>query len=812
MSTRHGFLQDVRYGLRSLARARGFSAMAVAVLAIGIGANATIFSVANAFLLRPLPVVEPETLIRVYSNRYSTTGYGSYVEYRDGNATLSGLAGFQMRSLSARVDRETEHVFGEVVSGNYFPTTGVAPAGGRLLTPADDREGAPPVAVLSHAFWTRRFGASPDAIGRTVALNDHPFTIVGVAPDGFRGLLAPLAGDFWVPLATDALLREALDPATRRETMALHLIGRLKPGTSPTQAQVELDTIGRRLRAASGQSDHEPAITVYRATTLSPEFSTPVTVFALVLMTAVTLLLLVVCVNVANLVLARATSRSAELAIRQSLGASRGQVVRQLLTESLLLSMAGGVAGLVVAFWSTRLLMSVPLPIPVPIALDLSIDARVVVFTMLVAIVATLASGVAPALTASRVDLVSVLKSAGSRAPRHGRLRRVFLIAQVSMSVLLLIAAGLLVRSVVSARSIGLGFDTAHVLTASIDLETRGYTKAQGVQFLDALVQRLEAASNVVAANVVDMVPVTLSNRTGHVLRDGDPELPPDQRPPNVYENAVGPGHFRTLQIELVAGRDFANTDDERGPAVAIVNETLARRFWPKDRAVGQRVRLFSDVADARRVIEIVGVVRDSTYIAVGESPRASMYRPLAQAYTPHVTLLVRGAGALPPLSVIQSSVTAGDPGLAAFNVTTLGEATAASLLPAQAARTLLVVLGIFSLILSSLGIYGVLSFIVGSRTSEIGLRLALGAAPRAVAGLVVRQAMTWVACGIAIGLALAVALTRFLDAFLFGISPTDAWTFAGVVLLFLFVACTAALLPAVQASRLDPLSALRTP
>ena len=803
--------QDVRYGIRTLGRTPGFTAVAVAVLALGIAANATVFTLANAFFLRPLPVSDTDTLIRVCSNRYSTTSQRSMLEYRRRTSTLSGLAGFQLRSLGLRVDGEIEHSFGEIVSGEYFTMLGVTAARGRLFGPDDDRPDAAPVAVLSHAFWTRRFGASPDAIGRTIALNGATFTVVGVASPDFTGLMSPLRGDLWVPLSADALLRPALDPAARMDSLTLHLIGRLKPGVDRVAAQADLDTIGRQLRAAAGQDgERGQAVTVYAATTLHPEIAPPVAIFTGILMAAVALVLLIVCVNVANLVLARAAGRGAELAIRQSLGAARGRLIRQLLTENLLLSGAGAALGLALAFWLTRLAMSVRLPAPVPIALDLTVDIRVMAFTALVAIAATLAFGIVPALAVSRVDLVSALKGTQD-GRRHGWLRTAFLVAQVSMSVLLLITAGLFIRDFRNTQSLDLGFETARVQTASIDLETRGYTEARGRELVRALVERLEAAPGVVAASVLDIVPVTLSNRVATVLRDGDPDPVPGQEPvvPMVYMNTVGPGHFKTLEIGMVAGRDFTYYDGPGSTPVAIVNETLARRFWPGRDAIGQRLRPMGSGMTA--TMEVVGVVRDSKYVTANEAPRPFMYRPFAQEYTSQVTLLVRAAGApSSTLPTIAGVVRGLDPGLVVFNASSLTDATALSLLPTRVAGNLLGALGVMALVLAALGIYGVLSVVVQSRTREIGVRVALGATPQSVAGMVVRQAMTWTAAGMVLGLGLAIGVTRFLAALLFGISPTDPWVFGGVILLLSLVAFTAALVPALRASRLNPIAALR--
>jgi predicted permease len=807
-------LHDLRYGLRTLIRTPGFTVMAVIVLSLGIGVNATVFSLANELFLRPLSVAAPDTLVRVYSNRWSNVRYRTYLDLRDRNGSLQSLAAFQLQSFGLRIDADVEPVFGEIVSGEYFPMLGVAPARGRLIAPSDDRPGQPPVVVLSHAFWTRRFGSAADAVGRTIDLNGQPFTIVGVTRPDFTGVLAPLRGALWVPLSSDSLLRPALDQDTRLDSSSFHLIGRLKPGVAQGQAQADLDGIGRQLRSAQGDTSEGPAVTVYGATMLHPEISGPVSAFTAVLAAVVALVLLIVCVNVANLVLARAANRDMELAVRQSLGAGRGRLIRQLLTENLLLSIGGAAGGLAIAYWGTRAVAVAQLPAPVPLALTPAIDWRVLAYTTLVAVAATLAFGVAPAIGASRIDLVRALKGIGADGPKHGRLRSAFLVSQVALSVLLLVAAGLFIRSFRHAQSLDVGFDVRNVITASVDLETRGYSESRGLDFVRRLIERLEASPGIVAANALDIVPVTLSNTATYMLRDTDADPPPNQPSPTplVNGNAIGPGHFRTLQIDLLAGRDFSYADGPGPAGVAIVNETLARRFWPGESALGKRLRPLGSTNPVRDSVEVVGVVRDSTYVTVGEDPRPFLYRPLAQVYTPRVTLLVRSTlGTESALATIRAELRALDPGLPLFNANTLADATAISLLPARVAGTLLAVLGALALALAALGIYGVLAYLVRARTREIGVRVAIGAPPRAVAAMVVRQAITWTAVGAAIGVLLALGLTRFLASFLYGIDPLDPLTFAGVLLVLGIVACVASAVPAVRASRLDPLVALRT-
>jgi predicted permease len=807
-------VQDVRYGMRTLGRTPGFTAIAVLVLALGIGVNATVFTVTNAYLLRLLPVPDASRVVRAYSNNFSNTGLRRYEALRDGNSTLEGLAAFQMLSAGYRLDREVEHTYGQLVSGNYFPLMRVKAGHGRVIDESDDRAAAAPVTVLSHRFWQSRFAGSRDVVGRTIALNDHTFTIVGVAEPGFTGAMSPLVPDFWVPLSADAVLRPSMDAAARAESMSVHMLGRLKPDASRVSAESDLDTIGRRLRVAAGDTDNtDRAVSVYPAMMLNPEIAIGVGIFAGVLTIIVGLVLMIVCVNVANLVLARAASRGIELAIRQSMGAGRGRLVRQLLTENLLLSCAGAAGGAAIAYALTQTLARAiaQTPMPFPIELDLSMDWRVLAFLMVVVAGATLTFGAVPALGAAKLDLVGVLKGVAGLDRRHGRARTGFLIAQVSLSVLLLVTSGLFILALRSAQTMDTGFDGRQVMTASIDLEARGYTPERGQEFLRILTERLNASPGIVSSNVVDMLPLTLSNRANYLLRDGDVVSPDTRRSPMpiVYQNGVGPGHFKTLQIDLVAGRDFTFQDTSAAPRVAIVNEALARRFWPGRSAIGQRLRPSGHDGES---IEVVGVARDSKYVTVGEEDqRPFLYQPLAQAYAPQPAILVRAAGE--PGSVVptlRQVVREMDPGLPVFNLTPMDEATAISLLPARVAGGLLTALGALALALSALGTFGVLSFLVRSRARELAIRLAIGATPRAIARMVVGQALAWTGVGTAIGLAMAFGLTRFLASFLYGVNPSDPVTFAGVALLIALVACAAAAIPARRASRQDPLATLR--
>ena len=803
------FVQDARYGARTLVRTPGSTAITIAILSFGIGVLATVFTVVNAYFLKRLPAADAARVVRVYSNRYANTSQTLYQELRDRNSTLDGLAAFQMISAGMRLERETEHGFGTIVSGNYFSLLGIGPARGRLLVPADDAVGAPPVVALSHRFWVNRFGAS-DVVGRTLFLNDKPFTIIGVVQAGYDGAMAPLVGEFWVPLGADAMLRPALTAEQRRNSLSIHMLGRLKPGIDRASTAANLDTIGRQVRAAQGGPDRGTAVSIYPATMLHPEIARPVAAFLGVLMVVSVLVLLIVCVNVANVVLARSAARQVELAIRQAIGAGRGRLVRQLLTESLLISAAGAAGGLALAFWLTRLVASASIPAPVPLALHLPVDLRVVIFLACMVVATTMGFGAAPALFASRVDLLPVIKGVAGFDRRHSRTRAGFLIAQVSMSVLLLVAAGLFIRAMRSAQSVDTGLDIGPVLTANVDLEARGYDEDRGREFVRELVERLEASPGVVAANVLEILPLTISNNEMPFIRDGDAQPTADQPSPypNVFLNSVGPGHFRTVGIGMIGGRDFTHRDTVNGPRVGIANQTLAAQFWPGKTAIGQRIR---PAGDNEHVIEIVGVVRDSQYVTVGEDPRPFLYVPFAQSYSSRPAILVRAAG---PAGSVTGTLTRVvremDSGLPVFNIDPMEHAVSISLLPARLAGWLLASLGVLALVLSALGTYGVLSFLVRSRSKELAIRLAIGASPRQLGFMVIRQSLAWTGVGAAVGIALALAVTRLVASFLYGVNPRDPLTFGLVAALIGAVACAAAFVPARRASQQDPLVTLR--
>jgi predicted permease len=797
------FLADVRYGARVLLRSPGFTFVAVAALAIGIGANLTIFGFAKELLLSPpRGVADADRVVRAFTNRFSNTGFAEYEAYRDRNHTFVALAAFRAETMGLRTEGAPEQIFGLAVSGNYFNALGVPAAIGRPLLPADDRPDAPGVVVISDRFWRLKWASNPDVLGQVLTLNGRPATVVGVAPIAFTGTMAPLVPDVFTPI-TQSHRGVA--------TSSVQMIGRLRPGVPIGEAQADLTTLAAQLVEGAAQ-DRKPMLTVYAARTLGPEIAVPAAVFAGALLAVVGLVLLLACVNIANLLLSRSAARTREIGIRAALGASRGRLVRQLLTESLLLSAAGGAGAAILAIAAARPIAAAAgaLPSPAPLALAFVVDWRLTAAAIGLSVLTTVAFGLVPALQSSKHDVLPALKDgAGTAGPKQSRLRGVFLTTQVAMSTLLLVVAALFVRGLVRAHTLDRGLVTGGVLAASIDLESSGYAPDRGALVYQQLRERLEETPGIAAANIVDLVPLTLSNRANQMVTEG----PLRGKSPLVYSNRVSPGHFRTLGIPLLSGRDFDARDRAQAAGVAIVNETIARLFWPGENPVGKRLR----ERTGREVegglgpwLEVVGVARDSKYVTVGEDPKPFMYRPIAQDYTAAAVVLVKARGVVDVLPAVRSAVAALDPNLPIFNIMTLDAATSISLLPVKVAAAVAGTLGILALVLGAIGLYGVMSYLVRQRTREIGIRMALGAQSGAVIDLVTRHGMRWTAIGLVLGLAASLAVAKLIEGFLYGIGPADPTAFIGIALLLSGTAYAACYIPAKRASRLDPLMALR--
>jgi predicted permease len=790
------WLDDLRHGARRLKRSPGFTVVAVATLAIGIGANVTIFGFASALLMAPLPVREPETLVRVFANRDSNVAPATLAAARERNRTLSGLAGFMVAPIALRTDGDAEPAFAMTVSGDYFGVLGVNAARGRLLAPADDDAGASGAVVLSDRFWRQRFGADASVVGRTVTINGATHVVVGVTPATFTGTMMPLSPDLWIPIH---------GPARMRERSVL-TIGRLRPGTTLAEAQADMATIFGGL-ADAGRPPRGPVASVYPARVLAPEIQTSVQVFLGLLLALTGLTLLVTCVNLSSFQLTRAFTRAHEIGVRVALGAHRRHLLRLLLSESLLLATAGGLAAASAALLIGKSLARLPLPTPVPVALGFAFDGRVAAFAAGLSLAATVLFGLAPALAASRFDVVALLRHGLVPGARHSsRLRGALVTAQVALSTLLLVIGALFSRSLTSPRLSDRGFVTEGVVTATLDLESAGYTGERRAAFQETLLGRLDGAPGVETASFTDLLPLMLSRKNDVFDVEGHDA----DRPTPIDLQRITRGYFATLRIPLVAGRDFRSTDDRAATPVAIVNETLAHRFWPGANPLGRHLRALSAPgAGAQPWIEVVGVARDSKYVSVSEEPRPFLYRPVSQqSGRDPVTLIVRTNGdAQAALPAVRAHVRALDPNVPLFGTTSLESATSLSVLVLRVVSGVAVGLGTMALLLVLLGMYGLMSHAVLQRTREIGIRMAIGASPAHLLRALTHQGLRWTAVGLLLGLAAAAAVARVLP---YGVNAGDPVSFAAVALVLGVVGWLACWLPARRAIAANPVGALR--
>jgi predicted permease len=808
-------LQDIRYGLRMIAKAPGFTLLATLALALGICANTTIFSFINGLILRPLTgVKDPDQLAAVFTSDYSSGLYGGssypdYVDLREQADVFESLAAFDQTVLNASGESEAERLRGFVVTGNYFDVLGVRAQLGRTLQPSDDQPANAAPVVISDSLWQRRFSADPAVVGKTLRLNDKLYTIVGVTEPSFRGLRLGLPPEFWLPTTASPDFTRG-----RRDDRGIQLIGRLKPGVTVAQAQTQLTTIAARLAQAYPETNlgtidrpNEPRpMTVMRESRIGPEAQIAIKRVSLLLFAVVGLVLLIACANVANLLLARASARRREIAVRLALGASRGRLVRQLLTESFLLALLGGLAGLLATQWTVRLL---PLFFPANDAngLDLSVDWRVLGFTLGVSLLTGLLFGLAPALQATRLNLLPALKAEASvYGPRRRRiaLRDVLVIAQLAMSLVLLVSAGLFVRSLRQALTFDPGFTTDNLLAAS--LETRGarLSEQQGREFYQQTLERVGSLPGVQSVTLSMFVPLGGGGARRMITLEGYEPQPNEDTELNT--NTIGLNYFSTMGIPIVAGRDFDKQDREGSPLVVIVNEELARRYYGGN-AVGKRLQIGSNVPSR----EIVGVARTAKYRNLREPSLPFIYIPFGQEYLSGMALLVRTKG--DPEEIVGSlhnEMRALNKDVPLFSVQTMSERIDGQLAADRMIAVLLSVFGGGALLLAAIGIYGVMGYAVAQRTHEIGIRLALGAEQRDILRLIVGQGMVLIAIGAGVGLAITLAATQVLKSLLFGVSATDPLTFASVIVVLVGVALLACYLPARRATKVDPLEALR--
>jgi predicted permease len=809
-------LQDLRFGVRLLRRAPAFTVVAVASLALGIGANAAIFGAINGLLLKPIAAAAPERLVAVFTSDFSGPAHGSSsyadaIDFARGTPALSGLASAAIDPVSLTIGRQPERVFAELVSPNYFDVLGLQAVAGQVPRGTLTEGPSSPAIVITHRFWQRRFDGDAAVIGRTVRIGRAAATIVAVAPEGYAGLTRGLD--------LDLFLVEPIAPAraAERSNRGLTLVGRLADGATRAQAQAQLEAVAQRLHRtyAPEWTDVRGAarrVTVApeQALRISPEATTPLTGFLVMLALTVGLVLLVACANVAGLLIARAADRRQEVAVRLSLGASRSRLIRQMLIEAGLLAALAAVAGLAVAQWMLVALEQIQPPLPMPVRLDFAIDATVLGVTIGLAALTAIAFGLAPALQATR-GLQRTASQRGSLPDRARRLplRGVLVIGQVALSVVLLVLAGLFVRSLQASTHGDVGFDGSRVLVATVDPAMLDYASPRGAQLYADLVARLRTLPGVQAASVALVVPLSLDFEGG---RRGMQPTTYERQPGEdmeVHFNTVSPGYFDTVGIRLARGRDFTAADRPGAEPVIIVNEAFAARYWPGRDPLAERVRSGPEGAPWMRV---VGIVANTKYTSRAEAPRPMIILPFGQHYRSGAKLHVRTAHAPAALAPsVREAIRAVDPALPVLALNTLTERTSTSLLPQQIAGGLIGAFGLVALLLSLLGLYGMLARTVAQRSREIGVRLALGAAPGSIVRLVLGQGWRFTAIGLVAGLALAGAGAQLLGSFLPGISPLDATAYTGATALLGGAATMAMWLPVRRALSVDPAQTLRS-
>jgi predicted permease len=815
--------RDLRYALRTLLGARTFAATIVATLALGIGANAVIFSAVDAVLLRDAPVADPDSLVDVYTSSgnspYSNSSYPDYFDLRD-SGTFASLAAYTPVSITMDANGQPEPLAGQLVSGHYFEVLGIRVPFGRGLTPDDDRLGAPVrVAVISHALWQRAFNADPSSIGRTIRLNSSPYTLIGVAPPGFAGPALELATDVWIPTA----LQPEVDPPSAavrrarghsgvfdlRRSRGLRMVARLPVGVRIDQVAARADVIAGRLQIAYPETNRDRRFTM---TPLGEGRGLRVTTRPLLRQLAgvVLMVLMVACVNVASLLLGRAVSREREVAVRIAIGASRGRLVRQWLTESMVLGLLGSIGALLIARVSTPLLHA----FVIPESVDLSVNARIFAFTLVAGLGSGLLFGLAPIFQVLRRSSTAALRDRGTAATstRATRMRGAFVVLQIAVSLVLLVGAGLFLRTLGNAYSVELGYQIDRTLVASLNLEARGYFEGgsrgsdAGLAAYEQILSRVDALPGVVAAGVARMTVLSGAARSTAVSTDGRPIEKDNSNALGVRANVVSHRYFETMDIPIRRGRSFVTSDGPRTPRVTIVTQSLADRLWPQEDPIGKTLR------DENTLQVVVGVVPDTVYTTTLERERPpAYYLLLAQNYESGVALHVRAAGN--PMSLvpaIRDAVGQVDNQLAVERPQLLREVLDRTLSRQRMMATLVGLFGAVALMLAVLGLYGVMAHAASQRTTEIGIRLAMGARPASIVTLLLGQGCRLLGLGLAIGFSAALLGTRYIETQLFGVTATDPLTFAGGCVVLALAGLTAAVIPALRAMRVDPIIALR--
>jgi putative ABC transport system permease protein len=802
--------QDLHYGVRTLLKKPAFTAVALLTLALGIGANTAIFSVVNAILLRPLQFEASDRLITV-THRYPNLNLVApvsppcYFDYRAKDDVFENAAASSGASFNMTEDgSDPERIQGRRATASFFPTLGIGPVLGRSFVDEEDRPGNERVAIVSHGLWQRRFGGDSNVLGQNITLDGVGYNIIGVMPAEYR----LFAGDeIWIPMAFSP---DEVSP-NRRRSEYLSMIARMRPGVSLDQAQAAMDSVANWIlekQPGSFASDGSWGVGVKL---LYEEFVSEIRPALYVLLAAVGLVLLIACANVANLVLARGAGRRKEIAIRHALGADRGRVIRQLLTESVLLALIGGALGVVIAFWGVDLLVSLN-ENNIPRSQEISVDGQVLVFGLVLSVFTGILFGLIPALQGSQSDLTGTLKEGGrtSGGSTRSRLRNIFVVAEVALALVLLIGTGLMVRSFTRVLQVNPGFRVDNVLTMQVSLSPKRYTESQQVKsFYERALTEIESLPGVESAAAVSALPLSGAVSSGFFGIEGL-ELQPGEQSPHSDRRSSTFDYFRTMGIPLLAGRDFAQKDQPETPNVVIIDETLAMRYWGDRDPIGARVT-FNRVNNAQVWREVVGVVGAIKHKALDADYRGTMYFPHSQNSFSNMTLAVRTTkDPMRLASAIQGAIRTVDNDQPVYRILTMEELLNRSVAQRRFAVLLLSIFSVVALLLACVGLYGVMSYRVSQRTHEIGIRMALGAQARDVLGMVVRQGMLLTGIGVVIGLAASIAFTRFISDLLFGVQPTDPMTFAVITALLGAVAMIACYVPARRATRVDSMIALR--
>jgi predicted permease len=821
------FLADIRFSLRWLRKSPGFTVVAVASLAIGIGFNTALFTIVDALLFKPLPVAAPNRLLDIFTSAsgfgpFSTSSYPDYLDLRAQNEVFEDIAGYSPMFAALNLDRRSRLAMGEIVTGNYFRVLGVAAALGRTLVPEDDRAGAERVAMVSYRYWIRELGSAPDAVGRTLRIRGNPYTIVGVVPPGFNGMVPILSPELWIPASASLEvepigMHDTVPSPTgttrleRRGDRWMFLRARLKPGKTLEEAHANLTLLMSRLEQANPPTNKDRRLSLMATNDVHfhPAADSTVLPLAAGLFTVVGLVLLIACANVASMLLARASGRQKEIAIRLAIGAGRGRLVRQLLTEAVVMSMIGAVVGTLLAWWVTSMAASVRLPVAIPLTFDVHIDGRVLLFTLAATFVAGLLAGLAPAVHASKPNLVADLRgeqvfSRGAR--RRWTLRDALVASQMAVTAMLLVLAALLTRGLGAAQRTNVGFPVDKLAVVSTDTAMLRYPDDRSRQFYEQATERLKTIPSVESVALASRVPFSVNYNRWDLWVPGRHR--PGEHGDGVEMTTVSPGYFTAIRVPIVEGRAFTDDDRPETPRVAIVNETFARKYWPGESAVGKTFR--SRVSDGVE-FQIVGVSADHKVVAVGEPPTPFLQVARTQRPSSYTTIIARTRGdASVLLSDMRRELLALEPNLVFVENQTMEAEMGATMFPVRAGALLVTIVGGVAMLLAAIGLYGVIAYSVARRTKEIGIRLALGARRESVVTLVMQHGLLVAVTGLAFGCVLAAIAARTIGSALYGVRASDpvSWLAASAVLLG--VSAVANVIPAWRASRVEPSRALR--